>query len=184
MFQGPNRPNHIHFLLFLASMLCCGQSRRQRLPLQHHNRQKNSSILPPKTSAHQRGTSILTKIIITSNPLAAIVIFCNADNTIYSYSINGQLISRVHEKLFSHFLSPIVVKDSKLFEYVIFGNERSEVHVKALPFLEVPTKNIFKVARDVCVNKICISKHNRFMVTGCSDGELTIITDPNIVSNT
>ena len=109
--------------------------------------------------------------------------FCNTDNTIYSYSINGQLIARIHEKSFANFLSPIVVKDSKLFEHVIFGNERSEVHVKSLPFLETPAKNMYKVARDVCVNKICVSKHNRFLVTGCSDGELTIITDPQIISN-
>lgn len=55
--------------------------------------------------------------------------------------------------------------------------------MKSLPFLEIPVKNMFKVARDVCVNKICASKHNRFLVTGCSDGELTIITDPHILSN-
>jgi hypothetical protein len=78
-------------------------------------------------------------------------------------------------------LSPIILKDSKSFEYLAFGNEKSEIIVKDLPFLKPITKNIFKVARDACVNKICISKHNRFLVSGCSDGELTLITDPNYI---
>jgi len=36
-----------------------------------------------------------------------------------------------------------------------------------------------KVARDACVNKVCVSKYGRFLVTGCSDGELTVVCDPN-----
>lgn len=67
----------------------------------------------------------ISEVVITTNPLAAILLFCNDDNTIYTFSINGMLISRLHEKMFSYFLSPVIVRDSKLFEYVIFGNERS-----------------------------------------------------------
>jgi hypothetical protein len=57
--------------------------------------------------------------------------------------------------------------------------------MKTLPFLEQPA-NIntnLKVARDACVNKISISKYGRFLVSGCSDGELTMIADPNLVTN-
>lgn len=72
----------------------------------------------------------IDEVIITSNPLAAVVFFCNTENTIYSYSINGQLIARSHEKNFEHFFCPTVMKDSKLFEYLAFGNEKSEIIFK------------------------------------------------------
>jgi len=39
------------------------------------------------------------------------------------------------------------------------------------------------VARDACVNKIAMSKYGKFLVSGCSDGELTMITDPNFIQN-
>jgi len=57
--------------------------------------------------------------------------------------------------------------------------------VKNLPFLEQPANinSNLKVARDASVNKISISKYGRFLVSGCSDGELTMIADPNLVSN-
>lgn len=72
---------------------------------------------------------------MTSNPLGAIIMFCNSENTIYSYSLNGQLISRVLDKSSEYFLSPIIMKDSKSFEHLAYGNEKSEVIVKTLPFL-------------------------------------------------
>lgn len=111
--------------------------------------------------------------------------FCNVESTIYSYSLNGQLIARVLDKASQYFLSPIIMKDSKSFEFLAYGNEKSEVVVKNLPFLEQPANisSNLKVARDACVNKISISKYGRFLVSGCSDGELTMIADPNQVSN-
>jgi len=46
---------------------------------------------------HPNGLPV-NEIIISTNPLASIVLFSNQEGLIYCYSINGQLIQRVHEK--------------------------------------------------------------------------------------
>lgn len=95
---------------------------------------------------------------------------------IYCYSINGQLIQRVHEKIIDYFLSPILMKDSNGLEHIAYGNEKGRVIFRALPFLDNSSKHI--VARDALVNRICISKSGKFIIAGCSDGELSVITSP------
>ena len=61
--------------------------------------------------------------MISLNPLPVVVIFCNVESIIYCYSLNGQLIQRIHEKDIEHFISPIVMKDSSGFDYVAYANE-------------------------------------------------------------
>lgn len=45
-----------------------------------------------------------------------------------------------------------------------------------LPFLDNHKKYI--VAKDAAVNRLCLSKNNRFVIIGCSDGEISVITVP------
>ncbi len=40
--------------------------------------------------------------------------------------------------------------------------------IRALPFLDNPKK--ITVAKDACVNRVCLSKTGKYLVTGCSDG--------------
>lgn len=117
-------------------------------------------------------------MLITTSPLAAVLLFCNSEKLIYSYGINGQLIQRVVEKEAAYFLSPIIMKDINSFEYVAYGNERGEVIMRSLPFLENMKR--FTVAKDACVNRVSISRNGRYLVAGCSDGEVSVITDPNL----
>lgn len=49
-----------------------------------------------------------------------------------------------------------------------------------MPYLDKPIKH--KVASKTVVNRVCNSRNGRFLVTGCSDGELSILTDPNTYS--
>jgi hypothetical protein len=50
-----------------------------------------------------------------------------------------------------------------------------------MPYLD--NAHLLAVAKDAIVNKICLSRNGKYLVTGCSDGELSIITDPNPVNS-
>jgi hypothetical protein len=49
-----------------------------------------------------------------------------------------------------------------------------------MPYLD--KLHMLNVAKDTIVNKISISRSGKYLVTGCSDGELSIVTDPNTIS--
>jgi|JI6StandDraft_1071083.scaffolds.fasta_scaffold25204_2 hypothetical protein len=54
--------------------------------------------------------------------------------------------------------------------------------MRDLPFLDMPRK--FVVARDATVTSICVSKDLRYLICSCSDGEMSVITDPNATTKT
>lgn len=97
----------------------------------------------------------------------------------YCYSINGQLLQRTHEKGTECFMNVTLMKDSLGFEHVAYGNQAGEVIFRAMPFLDHDVKS--PVAKSALVNRVCPSRNVRFLVTGCSDGELAVITDPQTV---
>lgn len=35
------------------------------------------------------------------------------------------------------------------------------------------------MARDAAVNRVCLSKSSKYVIIGCSDGELSVITAPD-----
>lgn len=115
----------------------------------------------------------INNVIVSTSPLPVLILFCNVESIIYCYSINGQLIQRMHEKESEKFISPVLTRDSLGFEYIAYGNENGETTIRSLPYLDNPRKYI--VAKDAAVNKICFSRSGRFVVTGCSDGELSVI---------
>lgn len=63
------------------------------------------------------------------------------------------------------------------FEHVVYGNEHGDATFRALPFLDNLTKHV--VAKDAAVNRVCLSKSSKFVIVGCSDGELSVITAPD-----
>jgi len=40
----------------------------------------------------------INNVIVSTSPLAVVILFCNQESIIYCYSLNGQLIQRVHDK--------------------------------------------------------------------------------------
>lgn len=40
----------------------------------------------------------ISNVVVSTSPLPVILMFCNPESIIYCFSINGQLIQRVHEK--------------------------------------------------------------------------------------
>lgn len=119
----------------------------------------------------------ISNVVISTSPLPVVVLFCNVESIIYCYSINGQLIQRVTEKEIEHFLSPVLIRDTLGFEHVAYGNEHGETIFRTLPYLDNPIKHV--VAKDAAVNRICLSKSSKFVIVGCSDGELSVITAPD-----
>lgn len=83
----------------------------------------------------------------------------------------------MHEKDIEHFLSPILIRDTFGFEHVAYGDEHGGTIFRALPYLDNPVKHV--VAKDAAVNRLCLSKSSRFVIVGCSDGELSVITAPD-----
>jgi hypothetical protein len=96
------------------------------------------------------------------------VLFSNQEGLIYCYSINGQLIQRIHEKEIECFLAATLLKDSAGFEFVAYGDQKGETTIRAMPYLDKPKK--LPVAKEAAVNRVCPSRNGKFLVTGCSDG--------------
>ena len=40
----------------------------------------------------------INHVIVSTSPLPVVLLFCSKESIIYCYSINGQLIQRMHEK--------------------------------------------------------------------------------------
>ncbi len=116
-------------------------------------------------------------MVISSSPLASVALLCNEEYTIYCFSINGQLLHRLHEKNMQYFLSPTLARDSHGFEYLFYGHEKGEVVMRSMPYLD-RVEEKFIATRDSGINSICIDRAGRFLVAACSDGELTVMMDP------
>jgi hypothetical protein len=66
--------------------------------------------------------------------------FSNQEGLIYCYSINGQLIQRVHEKESDCFLAATILRDFFGFEFIAYGNEKGEITIRTMPYLDKPKK--------------------------------------------
>ena len=117
---------------------------------------------------------------MTSSPLPAVVYFSNEDRTLYSYSINGRLLENINDDSI-HIISPIVVKDLNFSEILIYGNEKGEIYLRELPFLNFRKK--FLVSNGSSVLSILLSNDRKFLLCGCGDGEIAVLSDPNISLN-
>jgi hypothetical protein len=71
-----------------------------------------------------------------------------------------------------------LIKDTLGFEHVVYGNEHGDAVFRMLPFLDNASKHV--VAKEAAVNQVCLSKSSKFVIVGCSDGELSVITAPEV----
>jgi WD40 repeat protein len=115
-------------------------------------------------------------VVLTSSPLPAIVFFSNEDRVLYSYSINGRLLESLSDDSI-HITSPTILKDLNFLEVLIYGNEKGEVYIRELPFLNIRKK--FSVSLGSPVLSILLSKDRKFLLCGCGDGEIAVLSDPN-----
>lgn len=121
------------------------------------------------------------QVVLTSCPLPAIVFFSAEDRTLISYSINGQFLESIKEEA-SHILCPLVAKDINTTECLIYGNENGEVLIRELPFLSIRKR--FTVSLHSPVLSLLLTEDKRYLLCGCGDGEISVLTDPNYTSYT
>ena len=106
---------------------------------------------------------------------AKVVIFSSALSAIFTYSVNGAELCRVQEK--SRFISCAhVVTDFCRKDFLIYGCENGEIIVRTAGTLEMVRRISLVAAAPVLT--IMITSDLRFLLAGCADGELTVITDP------
>ena len=133
-------------------------------------------------------------MILSCCPIACVIFYSQQEKMIYCYYINGQFLEIAKEP--SNFLvSPLIIKwmngiDLLVLKFKIsakfyffktkkaYGNEFGEVVFRELPDLKERKKAAVSVSGPVL--SMMQSKDRRFMLFGCSDGELTVMTDPNI----
>ena len=115
--------------------------------------------------------------------------FAPADKMWVSYSINGQNLNDLeqdkevlHKNCFEEsnsIVAPKVIQNSYFMEKLIYGTERGYIVIRDLPFLaplrriNISTNNLIQP-----VLTFIVSKDRRFMLVGCGEGGLTVITEP------
>lgn len=70
------------------------------------------------------------------------------------------------------------VVDVLITDCQVYGNERGEVIMRELPFLEL--RKVYIVSVGSPVLSIVVSKDKKFLLCGCSDGHISILTDPSM----
>ncbi|KAL4509991.1 hypothetical protein ABPG72_010184 [Tetrahymena utriculariae] len=127
-----------------------------------------------RTFFHPNNLSI-DNVLISYQPLPCIVFYSNQDRTLYSYSINGQFLAKATEE-FLQITSSIIIRDNNFSEIIIYGNERGDVYFRELPFLNL--RKVYNVSIGSPVLSIVCSKDKRYLLCGCSDGYISVLTDP------
>lgn len=79
----------------------------------------------------------------------------------------------------SHIVDPKVIQNSYFLERLIYGTEKGYIVIRELPFMNslkrinISTSNIIQP-----VLTFMVSKDRRFLLVGCGEGGLTVITEP------
>lgn len=115
-------------------------------------------------------------MILSSSPLPCIIFSSEANQTLYSYSINGKLLEQIPTNS-QNIISPLLIKDYYSMELLAYGNEKGEVYLRRLPFLEYVRK--WDVSLNCAVQAILVSKDKRYMFCGCNDGQFAVLTNPS-----
>lgn len=114
-------------------------------------------------------------VIISQTPLPCICFYSREDHYWYSYSINGHLLDKQREEC-SHIISPIIVKDSYFIDKLVYGTEKGFIIMRQLPLLKLIKK--LQVSNNYPVLSVIASPDRRFLLAGCGDGGLNVITEP------
>jgi len=120
-------------------------------------------------------------VVLSSCPLPSVVFFSSEDRTLYSYSINGRLLETSSED-YGHALSPIIIRNLNFMELLVYGNEKGEVFVRELPFLELRKR--WEISPRCPVFNIVLSKDSRHLFCGCGDGDFVVLTNPTPLTQT
>jgi len=113
---------------------------------------------------------------LSASPLPCIVFFSSQNSTLYSYSINGRFLESVVESS-RCVLSATILKDLNFLELLVYGNEKGELYVRELPFLDFKRK--FDIAANTPIYSISVSKDRKYIFCGLFDGEFVFLADPN-----
>jgi len=120
--------------------------------------------------------------------------FSPLDRIWNSFSINGQNLNDLEEKdtdkktgvihrnyyeECSNIVAPKVIQNSYFMERLIYGTERGYIVIRELPFM-TPLKRINISTNNIIqpVLTFIVSKDRRFLLVGCGEGGLTVITEP------
>lgn len=118
-------------------------------------------------------------MVLASNPVPSIIFFSSEDRTLCSYSINGQLLESLTDESI-HLLSPTILKDINSIESLVYGNEKGDIYQRELPFLNIRRR--LTVSMGSPVLSIQLTKDRKFLLFGCGDGEISVLTEPGTVA--
>jgi hypothetical protein len=79
----------------------------------------------------------------------------------------------------SNIVGPKVIQNSYFMERLIYGTERGYIVIREMPFM-TPLKRINISTNSIIqpVLTFVVSKDRRFLLVGCGEGGLTVITEP------
>jgi len=131
----------------------------------------------------------VSSVILSSTPLVSLAMFSPVDRTWVPFSINGQNLNELEEdpetvrkncsEESSQIVAPKVIQNAYFLERLIYGTERGYLVIRELPFM-APMKRISISTNNLLqpVLTFVVSKDRRFLLVGCGEGGLTVITEP------
>lgn len=108
---------------------------------------------------------------MSANPLPCVILYSNADGTVYSYSINGCLLHSV--KISPEILVfPHLIRNSFFNDFLIYVDKaKNAVVTRKLPGLELANgKQLSK-----SISAFAVSSNSRFGILGHRDGSFSLI---------
>lgn len=117
----------------------------------------------------------LTMVIFSTSIPAKVILFAPDENTLYSFSVNGAQLHKVHERCM-YINSPIIVKDHNHRDYLIYGTEMGDIVIRYAGTLESMRR--FSLSGSVPVVSLLATRDLKYLLVGCADGELGVLTDP------
>lgn len=120
-------------------------------------------------------------MVLAQSPLPICAYFTRDDHSWNSITINGDPVflegtdSKTRYEEASHIVQPLVIKSSEHIEKLVYGTERGSICMRTLPSLERYKK--LQVSKDYPVLTLLISPDRRFLLCGCGDGGLIVITE-------
>jgi WD40 repeat protein len=127
---------------------------------------------------HHPQLAPLHSALLTSTPLPAMCMFSRDDHHWYSYSLNNpyHLLEKQREDSCSHIIAPLVLKDAHSMDRLVYGTEKGYLVFRSLPLLKQLKKQ--QVSQRHPVLSLCCSPDRRFLMIGCGDGGLNVVTEP------
>ncbi|CAG9328520.1 unnamed protein product [Blepharisma stoltei] len=110
----------------------------------------------------------------TSAP-AKVILFSSEENMFYSYAVNGAQLHRNNERC-KFVNSPMIVKDMNFRDFLIYGTESGDIVIRYAGTLEVLRR--FTLSGGIPVISLIATRDLKFLLFGCADGELGVLTDP------